>query len=224
MREIITLEIPTTWEDISLSKYLTLMNDIENYRDDEEAQVALMLTHLCGVEGTYLKSISKESYDLLKYKLSAFITPEDIELVKFVWIDGIEYGFEPNLSKISYGAYADISQYDTLTIDKNWAKIMSILYRPVTKKKGDRYEIASYEGEIDETKWLNVGMNVHFGALFFFVRLQKDLLNATLNSLMETELPASIKSILVKSGNLMQQSLNLRMETSKRLTESPKSH
>ena len=208
MRETIKLEIPTSWEDVTLEKYLTLINDMENYRDDEEAQVALMLTHLCGVEGQYLKSISKESYDMLKSKLSAFITPEDAPLVKFLEIDGVQYGFEPNLSKMSYGAYADISQYETFTIDKNWAKIMDVLYRPVTKVKGERYTIAPYIGELDESKWFKVGMDVHFGALFFFVRLQLALLQSTLSSLKETELPVSIRPILAKSGKLMQQSLN----------------
>lgn len=206
MKKTLTLEIPTTWKDVTLKQYLALQSDLEAYKDDEEAQVALMLHHLCGLEPQYIKSIPVETYNKLKDRLKEFITPSAIELERFVTIDNVEYGFEPNLSNMSYGAYADITQYDTITIDKNWIKIMDILYRPVTNKKGKMYSIKPYDGNIDESRWLGVNMEVHWGALFFFVHLQMDLLKGILNSLKDEALPASMKSILAKSGELIQQS------------------
>lgn len=175
-----------------------------------------MLLHLCGLDAAYLNKLSAESYNVVRSKLNEFISPETIELQQFVTIDGIEYGFEPNLSKMSYGAYADITKHDTIAIDKNWSKVMSILYRPVTKKQKERYDIETYDGNIDDTKWLDVNMEVHWGALFFFVRLQMDLLKGILKSLKEEELPASMKSILARSGELMQQSLNWPMASLKK--------
>jgi hypothetical protein len=142
------------------------------------------------------------------------MTPEQMELQRFVTIDNVEYGFEPNLSKMTYGAYADISKYDTLTIDKNWAKIMSILYRPVVKKdKLDLYQIKQYDGNIEEDKWLNITMDIHFGCLFFFINLQMDLMKDTLKSLTEMELPPNIHTILAKSGQVMQRYLNSQKAT-----------
>jgi len=216
MRKTLTIEIPTSWADVTLEKYLALQSDLENYKDDEEAQTALMLYHLCGLDAAYIKSLSTESYHKIKDKLNGFISPEGIDLTTFITIDGVEYGFEPNLSKIAYGAYADISQYDTIAIDKNWAKTMSILYRPVQRKQYGKYEIAPYDGILDEESFLKVTMDVHFGAWFFFVRLQMDLLKDTLNSLKEMELPHNIKSILEKSGEVIQQSLSLPTAISKR--------
>lgn len=216
MKKQLTLEIPTSWKDISLKQYLTLQADLEAYKDDEEAQTALTLHHLCGLDVEYIRRLSAESYNLVKSKLNQFQSPEGIELTTFITIDGVEYGFEPNLSKMSYGAYADITQYDTLQIDKNWGKIMSVLYRPVDKKQYGKYSIKPYDGEIDETKWLDVNMEVHWGSLFFFVHLQMDCLKGILNSLKAQELPHSIRQILERSGELMQQSLNLPMGISKR--------
>jgi hypothetical protein len=121
----------------------------------------------------------------------------------------VEYGFEPNLSQMSYGAYVDISKYETLVIDDKWAEIMSILYRPVIKKQGKLYDIESYKGEIHKEKFLNIGMDIHFGALFFFNNLLVDLLKDTQKSLMQsTEIPHSIKSILARNGNLTPPSTN----------------
>ena len=208
MRKTLTIEVPTNWEDVSLKRYLALMNDLENYKDDEEAQTALMLLHLCNIQPEYLKGLSKASYDLLRAKLSGFIQPDGIELQRIISIGNREYGFEPNLSKIAYGAYADITRYEQITIDKNWAKIMSILYRPITKKNGHFYTIEPYEGIIDEEIWLDVNMEVHFGALFFFVNLSMELLKGIQKYLKEEELPASIRQTLLKSGEVMQHSWN----------------
>jgi len=208
MRKTLTIEVPTNWEDVSLKRYLALMNDLENYKDDEEAQTALMLLHLCNIQPEYLKGLSKGSYDLLRAKLSGFIQPDGIELQRIIRIGNREYGFEPNLSKIAYGAYADITRYEQITIDKNWAKIMSILYRPITKKNGHFYNIEPYEGIIDEEIWLDVNMEVHFGALFFFVNLSMELLKGIQKYLKEEELPASIRQTLLKSGEVMQHSWN----------------
>jgi hypothetical protein len=216
MRKTLTLEIPTSWKDVTLKQYLALQADLESYKDDEEAQTALMLLHLCGLDAEYLNKLSADSYNKVRSKLNEFISPESIELQQFITIDGIEYGFEPNLSKMSYGAYADITKHDTIAIDKNWSKVMSILYRPVKKKQKERYDIETYDGNIDDTKWLDVNMEVHWGALFFFVRLQMDLLKGILKSLKEEELPASMKSILARSGELMQQSLSWPMASLKK--------
>lgn len=225
MKQKITIEVPNGWNDVTLKKYLALHADMDNYKDNEEAQTALLLHHLCNISPDYLKGLSTESYTKLRNELLKFANPEELELQRFVKINDVEYGFEPNLSTITYGAYADITQYDAVTIDKNWAKIMSILYRPVTKKISDMYEIESYQGKIDEELWLGVTMDVHFGALFFFVNLSMDLLKDTLKSLTQTtEIPDNIKSVLVKSGKHMQQSLNLPTETLKRLMELSANH
>jgi len=105
---------------------------------------------------------------------------------------------------MSYGAYCDITKFNELAIDKNWAKIMSILYRPINKKFLNTYSIQPYDGKIDESLFLELTMDIHFGAYFFFVLLSRDLLNSTLNSMTKMEdIPHSIKQILVKSGELM---------------------
>jgi hypothetical protein len=214
MKRNIEITMPESWADVSLKKYLTLQSELESYSDDEEAQTAIMLHHLCEFPPEYINNIPKASYEELKKGLITFLNPADMPLQTLIWIDGIEYGFEPNLSQIAYGAYADISKWDTVTIDDNWARIMSILYRPVLTKanKGDLYSIIPYEGKIEPEKFEKLGMDIHFGALFFFVHSLMDLLNYTLNSLTPMELRHNFNTILPKSGNLTQLLLNSRME------------
>jgi hypothetical protein len=216
MKRNVEITMPESWADITLRQYLDLSKELENYKDDEEAQTAILLYKLCGIEPGLLNNISKESYNSLKNDLAKFMNTTEMPLQQKIHIGGVEYGFEPNLSKMSYGAYADISKYDTIQIDENWAKIMSILYRPIDKTHSDYYSIKAYEGKIDDNLFLNVPMDVHFGTLFFFVHLSMDLLVSTLSystETMEGVLPQTFNTILAKNGSLMQLLSNLPMGT-----------
>jgi hypothetical protein len=208
MKKEIEISIPQGYEDITLKKYLTLQKELKNYEGEEDAQSALLVTYLCGIDADVLSGLGKNDYNTISNELAEWISKTDFNLQRFLTIDGVDYGFEPNLSNIAYGAYADLTQYGTLTIDDNWAKIMSILYRPITKRVRDTYEIQKYNGEIDGDKFLDVSMDIHFGTLFFFVHLSTDLAKSILSSTKEVEFPHNIKSILEKSGELMQQSWN----------------
>jgi hypothetical protein len=139
-----------------------------------------------------------------------------------VTIDGVEYGFEPNLSQMQYGAYLDITRNDTITIDENWAKIMSILYRPVVRKKGEMYEIERYDGKIDAEKWLDVGMDIHFGTLFFFLYLSLDLARGIAKSTKVEGLPQNMQLILERSGEVIHQLLNSQTAILQSSTKSQK--
>ena len=209
----IELKVPTSYADITLKQWIDLQNELEAYKDDPNAVTALMLYHLCGLEPKYMKGIAVDDYSLVKTQLESFLSNTDLPLQRIITIDGVEYGFEPNLSQMSYGAYADITQYKDLTIDKNWAKIMSVLYRPIKHKKGDMYSIEAYDGVMREELFLKVGMDVHFGTLFFFVNLLMDLLKGILKSTMAMDMNLNIKQILERSGRLIPHSLTLPAET-----------
>ena len=205
-----SIEVPTSWSDVTLRKYLELSETLKGFEDNEEAQTATLLYHLCGLDGNEINSLSTQSYSLLKETLLGFMNQNNESLQRIILIDGEECGFEPNLSKMSYGAYCDITKFNELSIDKNWSKIMSILYRKVTNRFGETYSIEPYSGVVDGEKFLDVPMDVHFGAYFFFVHLSMDLVNSIQNSSMKMVegIPPNIKRILERSGELMQQSLN----------------
>ena len=209
MKKEIKIVVPTDWSAITLKKYLELRNDMKSYEGDADATIACLFHHLCDFPIEYLSQLDIDTYNSVVADITKFFNNIEFPLQQFITIDGIEYGFEPNLSKMSYGAYVDITKYETLNIDDKWAEIMSILYRPVSKKVGKLYEIQPYTGDVSKEKFLNVSMDTHFGAVFFFKSLLMDLSKSTLNSLMHmTEVPHNIKSILEKNGNLIHQLLN----------------
>ena len=130
----IEIRIPQSYADISLKDYLALHKELANYEEDNDAQLAVLVSYLCGLDANYLAGISKEDYNSIAHDLMSFMNKTQLPFQQFVTIDGVEYGFEPNLSNMAYGAYLDITRYDILQIDNNWGKIMSILYRPIIKR------------------------------------------------------------------------------------------
>jgi hypothetical protein len=80
---------------------------------------------------------------------------------------------------MTYGEYLDLVSY---TSSKDmWSYmpiIMSILYRPITQRVGKNYTIETYNGTVDARIELFkhvLTMDVVFGAVAFFLNLQKDL-------------------------------------------------
>lgn len=208
MKQELTIKVPKDYSAITLKQYLHFREELENYKDEPEALDVILFHYICGVPADLVGKIDTQTYANIKTDLAKFMNNTDYKLERFVTIGGVEYGFEPNLSKMSYGAYLDISKWDTITIDKNWAKIMAVLYRPVTKKSGLLYEIEGYDADkTNEDIWYDVSMNIHFGTLFFFFDLLNDLVSSTQKSLKEAEgISPNIRSILEKSGNPIPQS------------------
>ena len=204
MKQQITIEVPTEWSAVKLSKYIELMRDLKSFEDDEDSQTAPLFNQLCGLQPNILPKLDAETFLRIKDNLYSFIGTNELPLQQKITIDGVQYGFYPNLSKIEYGAYVDISKYNEMSLDEKWAEVMSILYRPITKEVGSLYEVEGYSGKIDKEKWLDVTMDVHFGAWFFFINLSKDLLKGILNSTKEAGFPPNIKSILERSGEIIQ--------------------
>jgi len=204
MSKKINLEInvPKNWSAVTLRKYLELIKDMEVYKDTPEAIDAALFHHLCGVQPNYLSKLDISIYTDIKEKLYKLMAVDDLPLKNKVLIDGVEFGFEPNLGEMEYGAYLDLQVFKEVRIDENWCKIMNILYRKVTNKIGGLYEIETYSAKDNSEKFLDVTMDVHFGAMFFFLHTYLDLLKDTQNSLKKELLVSlpNMKSILQKSG------------------------
>jgi hypothetical protein len=204
MKKEISIVVPNSWSAITLRKYIQLSKDLKSFEDDEEAQTAALFFHLCDLEPLILPKIDAETFLRIKDDLYSFLSDNQLPLQQKINIKGTQYGFYPNLSKIEYGAYVDISKYNEMSLDEKWAEVMGILYRPITKELGGLYDVESYSGKIDRELWLDVTMDVHFGAWFFFINLSKELLKGILNSTKEVGLPPNIKSILERSGEIIQ--------------------
>ena len=223
MKKQIEITVPKDWSAVSFKQYQRLQRDIESYEDTPEAYDPTLLYHLCGITPDVYQSLDTTTLNSIREDLEGFLGKgEGYELQKIIKIGDVEYGIEPNLSKMAYGAYLDLTSHENIELNDTWLDILSILYRPVLSKKGALYEIEPYKGvnPWDSEKWETLGMDFHFGGFFFFSRLYEDLLTCILKStenLMETY--PNIKSILAESGKAIQQLQLLRGRISSNLTK-----
>ena len=217
MNKQIEITVPNDFSAVTLKQYVQLQKDLDTHTEDTEAQDAFLVYNLTGMTPDMVKELDGDTISNIRKDLTKLLKNTDYPLQRKITIDGVEYGFEPNLSTMPYGAYLDISKFENIQLNDDWPTILSILYRPVKKTKGALYSIQQYEGvePWDEDKWWEVGMDFHFGCFFFFIRLYKDLVKGTLSSLKnQAEISPNIKSILEESGEAIQQLSNLQEKIS----------
>ena len=199
----VSVKVPNDWSAVKLKDYLELQADLQTYKDDESAYVAVLFYRLCNISPDMMMNMDVQSFTQIREHLQKFITNNDYDLKPIIKIGDKEYGFEPNLAEMEYGAYLDITKFGDLTINKDWAKVMSILYRPIEKKNGKVYSITKYNAEDNSNLFLDVTMDVHFGVQSFFFRISNQLLKDTLNCL-EKEIQLGVQvdteQDLLKSG------------------------
>ena len=217
MKKQIEINVPNDFSAITLKQYVQLQKDLDIHEGDTEAQDAFLVYNLTGITPDMVNELDSDIISNIRKDLTKLLGKTDYPLQRRITIGDTEYGFEPNLSSMPYGAYLDISKFENIQLNDDWPTILSILYRPIKKKKGALYEIEQYEGvePWDEDKWWEVGMDFHFGCFFFFIRLYKELAKGILSSLKnQTEISPNIKSILEESGEAIQQLSNLQEKIS----------
>ena len=175
--EEIQVKIPTDWKDISISMFQDFKTiEKTEYNNEEEKAIDF----ICAMTKIKPEQLVRFKYKDLKYlsnKLTNLMSSsfDDKTLIKKVDFNGVKYGFIPNLSSISLGEFVDIEEYCKKPYD-NLHKIMSVLYRPIIKERGERYNIEEYKpDEFEQDKFKDFPIIESVSALSFFFRLGKQL-------------------------------------------------
>jgi hypothetical protein len=100
-------------------------------------------------------------------------------LVNLFKMDGVEFGFIPDLDDMTFGEYVDL---DTFIGDtNNLHRAMNVLYRPVKIKRSGRYQIEDYDSDKYE-RMLNMPMDAVISSILFFYHLGIDLSQIMMDS------------------------------------------
>jgi hypothetical protein len=156
------------WEDVTIETYSKLMTFTNGTKSSEAIET---LTELSNIPKELLKQLELKHIVLMLEKLSHLQSQEDTTLKNIIEINGVEYGFMPDLDSISLGQYADIETFIKNGIDKNLPELMAVLYSPIKLKKNDIYIIEPYDGDIrlraEEMKQMSA-TQVHSALVFFY--------------------------------------------------------
>ena len=171
----IEITVPTSLNEITLEQYQKFLKIAEENPEGNFLN-AKMIEIFCGIplSDSYKLKMSSVSaiIDILNEMLS--VTPNHVE--KFT-LNGVQYGFIPDLDEMSLGEYIDL---DNNII--SWAemhKAMNVLYRPVKIKKGDKYSVEDYDVS-NPASLKDMPLDAAIGAVFFFLNLGLELSKHTI--------------------------------------------
>ena len=166
----VKITIPSSLNDITLQQYKRYLKIQEKVKDERFLN-AKMIEIFCNVD---LKSVMhlqlKDSEEIVSIITGLFNSKP--ALIKRFKLNGVEYGFQPQLDELTLGEYIDLDTY--IGDWENMEKAMNVLYRPVLVSVKDKYSIDEYrvgtEGAI-----INMPMDAVMSSIFFLWNLGLDL-------------------------------------------------
>jgi hypothetical protein len=165
--------ISTKYSDQTLGTYVDFMAAGE----DTVSQIQA----ITGLKRDDIRKIDMATIEKIVTAYANGLKNDEKVFKQFIEIDGIKFGFHPNLKSMTFGEWLDLSE-----LSKNFPhqlpELMCILYRPVTAEINQQYKIEEYDSDVHlkyapQMRKLNLA-NVN-AALLFFSTLRNDLVNNT---------------------------------------------
>ena len=174
------INIPDSLDDITLEQYQKFEKINTEENKDSIFLMQKMIELFCFVELDLTRNIKYNDLIEIIDHLNKLLTSKP-ELITTFKLDGIEFGFIPDLDNITLGEYIDLDNY--LGSWENMHKAMSVLYRPVQLKKDNRYIIEDYKGSVYDEQMKKAPLSVVISSQVFFYNLSNELLSYTLKFL-----------------------------------------
>ena len=216
-----SIKIPSSLNEITLGQYQKFKQTADKFEESNDFLLQKMIECFCNIELKHVLLIERKSVLEIANEINAYFSG-NYELIPRFKIKDVEFGFIPNLEKISQGEYADLDSY--VTDWQQMHKAMAVLFRPVKDTKKEKYSIQDYQGTDEFAELMKfMPLDVALGAYVFFYRLGSELLSSTLRFLQE-----EAKTMVLQwednselSGDGIIQSIDLLTEKYSTLTKSP---
>ena len=157
------------WSEVTLEKWLKLVK-LESGSKSKEAVETIKA--LSNIPRQLINELTVKDVAVIMEKLSEVQLKQNSSLCRIIEVEGVEYGFHPDLDEITLGEYADIETFIKNGIENHLPDLMAVLYRPITDKKNDVYTIEAYDGNIrmrSETFKKMKAEEVQSAMVFFWV-------------------------------------------------------
>ena len=136
----------SSWSDVNLETWLKLI-EFETGSKTQEAEGTIAA--LSDMSKQLINQLSLKDVAVIMEKIADFQAGQDSSLKKIIEIEGVEYGFHPNLDDITLGEYADLETFIKNGIEQHLPEVMAVLYRKVTEKTDSGvYTIEKYGGDL----------------------------------------------------------------------------
>ena len=170
------IQVPQDINDITVGEYIKF-NEVNKEGTDEEFLIHKTINIFCGMD---MKDVMNMDYKDAELVVSDIFTALSMT-AKFsdrFTLDGIEYGFITSLEGLTLGEYIDLETY--LKDQKDLHKAAAVMYRPITKKYSDLYEIEPYNSSLRNQELMKrAPIGTVSQAVVFFYNIVSELLKAS---------------------------------------------
>ena len=197
------ITVPESIADIKLhqfQKYSILLDRTDLTTEQFNKRKVEIFT---GLERNRLDLISQKDYKEIVEQIDIALN-QTVEFKPTFFMEDVEFGFIPNLDKITAGEYRDLSLYGVDVEEMH--KLMAVLFRPIKNKDVlGNYSIINYEGTERYAMIMKyMPLSIVNGALVFFSSLANELCNYT-QKYMVVEQPKEKQQVTIsKNGDGMQ--------------------
>jgi len=210
----LNLQVPDHLKDIKLKQYQKFIKLSTKENEGSAFLLHKMIEIFCDVNLKDIATIKYADVQKVSTHLNKIFEVKSKLKTRFK-LNGIEYGFIPQLDDITLGEYIDLDNY--LSDWQNIHKAMSVLYRPIKHIKDNRYQIINYKGTNDDLK--DMPLDLVFGSIVFFWNLKNELLKTTL-SYLQKEIPKKLTFQQQEAFRQSGDSINQSMESLKAMLPS----
>ena len=202
------ITVPESLSEITLEQYQKF--DKINTSDNNQTNFLLHKTVeiFCNLQLKDIVKIKVSSVKEIIQDIDSLFT-EKPDLIPTFTMDGVEYGFIPNLDDMSLGEFVDLDE--TLTEWDQMHKAMAVLYRPTTHNKKGKYLIEEYTGQERAELMKQMPLDVVMGSMVFFYNLNKELLE-TILSYLNREAPNQMNTAVLQTLEKNGDGINLSMD------------
>lgn len=169
------INVPTTLNDITLGQYQKFLKISENNPESNFLD-AKMIEIFCGIPLSDSYKLKMSSVTAILDILDELLNSTPAHQSKFT-MNGVEYGFIPDLDELSLGEYIDLDNNASKWEEMHVA--MNVLYRPILNSKVGKYNIVEYNVE-NPAKMKDMPLGAAIGSLFFFYNLGMELSKHTI--------------------------------------------
>ena len=192
----IEINVPTSLNEITLEQYQKFLKVAEENPEGSFLD-AKMIEIFCGIPLSESYKLKMSSVQAIVDILTDMLNETPAHIDKFS-LDGVQYGFVPDLDEMSLGEYVDLDGNAS-----DWQKMhiaMNVLYRPVITDKVGKYNIKEYTAD-DPSKMKDMPLGVALGSLFFFYNLGIELSKHTILSSSNQQEMETIQELLTSGEN-----------------------
>lgn len=217
----VKIKVPETLSEITLGQYQKFVK-VNTDVNQGDFLMQKMVEIFCNIKLSHVLLIKFTSINEIVSHLNDLFDKEH-KLVPTFKIGSVEFGFIPDLEEMTFGEYVDLEAH--LQDWDNMHKAMSVMYRPIIRKNGDKYEIKPYDATAEYWEIMKFApVDAVLGAVVFFYNLGNELLQA-IPSYLEGEIQTLIQNSpnSQKLGDGITQSMHLLKETLSDLTVLPHS-